>query len=97
MCRGSWSSVTVLCRIIRSTHCEEGDSNLMTQHTANKTQENLQAVVNKLDELIREARAQGGTEQEPKAQALFETTAEVAIGLKKAYEDYAKGGERAWQ
>jgi hypothetical protein len=34
---------------------------------------------------------------EPKAQALFETTAEVLLGLKKAYEDYKGGGEKAWQ
>jgi hypothetical protein len=35
--------------------------------------------------------------QEPKAQALFETTAEVLIGLKKAYQDYGGGKEQAWQ
>ena len=30
---------------------------------------------------------------EPKAQALFETTAEVLIGLKTAYEHYSVGEE----
>jgi hypothetical protein len=69
----------------------------MTQQTTSKTQQNLQSVMNKLDEVVREARAHVGTETEPKAQALFETTAEVALGLKKAYEDYAKGSENAWQ
>jgi hypothetical protein len=34
---------------------------------------------------------------DPKAQALFETTAEVLIGLKKAYEDYEQGTETAWK
>lgn len=32
-----------------------------------------------------------------KAKALFETTAEVLIGLKKACEDYGQGSETAWQ
>ena len=68
----------------------------MTQQTANKTQDSLKAVMTKLDEVINEARAHVG-ESDPKAQALFETTAEVAIGLKKAYEDYSKGNEQAWQ
>jgi len=33
--------------------------------------------------------------EEPKAQVLFETTAEVLGGLKKAYEHYATGAEPA--
>jgi hypothetical protein len=36
--------------------------------------------------------ARAGVDQvtDPKAQALFETTAEVCIGLGKAFEDYAQ-------
>jgi len=34
---------------------------------------------------------------EPKAQALFETSAEVLEGLMKAYEHYEQRSERAWQ
>ena len=34
---------------------------------------------------------------EPRAQALFETTAEVLQGLAKAYEDYNVGSEEAWK
>lgn len=34
---------------------------------------------------------------EPKAQALFETSAEVILGLVKAFEDYEKKDEPAWQ
>jgi hypothetical protein len=33
---------------------------------------------------------------DPKAQALLETT-EVLIGLRKAYEDFEKGTEEAWK
>lgn len=32
---------------------------------------------------------------EPKAQALFETSAEVLIGLRTAFEHYKKGSEKA--
>jgi len=34
---------------------------------------------------------------EPKAQALFETSAEVLTGLVKAFDDYEKGSEAAWR
>ncbi len=34
---------------------------------------------------------------EPKAQALFETSAEVLIGLRTAFEHYEKGSEKAMQ
>jgi hypothetical protein len=35
--------------------------------------------------------------QNPKAQALFETAAEVLSGLEKAFRDYGAGTERAWK
>lgn len=34
---------------------------------------------------------------DPKAQALFETTAEVLLGLAKAFEDFEQKSERAWK
>ncbi len=34
---------------------------------------------------------------DPQAKALFETSAEVLLGLKKAFNDYEKGEEEAWQ
>jgi len=34
---------------------------------------------------------------EPKAQALFETSAEVLGGLIKAFDDYEEGNEEAWR
>lgn len=34
---------------------------------------------------------------EPKAQALFETAAEVLEGLAKAFEHYENKSEKAWQ
>jgi hypothetical protein len=35
--------------------------------------------------------------QDPRAQALFETAAEVLVGLEKAFRDYEAGTERAWK
>ena len=34
---------------------------------------------------------------DPKAQAMFETTAEVLMGLRKAFEDYEQRNELAWK
>lgn len=34
---------------------------------------------------------------DPRAQALFETTAEVLLGLEKAYQDFEDRSERAWK
>jgi hypothetical protein len=34
---------------------------------------------------------------DPRAEALFETTAEVVLGLVKAYDHFEKRSEEAWQ
>jgi hypothetical protein len=49
-----------------------------------------------LTDVIRHAREDIGKIDEPKAQALFETTAEVCGGLATAYEHYERR-EPAWQ
>jgi len=38
-----------------------------------------------------------GRVEDPRAEALFETTAEVLSGLRKAYEHYEKKSEEAWR
>ena len=48
-------------------------------------------------QLIEHLRADVGKVPEPKAQALFEVSAEVLIGLVKAFDDYEQKGEEAWQ
>lgn len=50
-----------------------------------------------LGETIEYARMHVNNVNEPKAQALFETTAEVLLGLRKAYEDYELINEPAWR
>ena len=54
-------------------------------HTAN--------VKGMLDELIELLREDIAKFDEPKAQALFETSAEVLIGMKTAFDDYEKNVE----
>ncbi len=47
-----------------------------------------------LDDLVAHSRKDIDQVDEPRFQALLETTAEVLLGLKKAFSDYAEGKER---
>lgn len=49
-----------------------------------------------LEDVVSHAREDIGTISEPKAQALFETTAEVCLGLIKACDDYNNNAP-AWR
>lgn len=48
-------------------------------------------------ELVDHLRQDVGKANEPKAQALFETSAEVLNGLAKVFEDYEKKNDQAWR
>jgi len=50
-----------------------------------------------LTETISQAREGVDEVDDPKAQALYETTAETLKGLLTAYEHYERGAEEAWQ
>ncbi len=54
----------------------------------------------KLKQMLRDtanhAREDVSKVSDPKAQALFETTAEVLLGLAKAYDDFEQKNEKAW-
>jgi predicted metal-dependent HD superfamily phosphohydrolase len=50
-----------------------------------------------LTAVIEHARRDGDEVSDPKAQALFETSAEVLAGIRKAFEDYEQRNERAWR
>jgi hypothetical protein len=50
-----------------------------------------------LDDIIHHVQQDIRQVNEPKAQALFETTAEVLQGLKTAYEHYESQSEEAWR
>lgn len=57
-------------------------------HTAN--------IKKMLNDIITHAREDVSKIEEPKAQALFETTSEVLKGLVTAYEHYENRSEAAW-
>lgn len=50
-----------------------------------------------LTDVIDHAREDVAKVKDPQARALFETTAEVLIGLRTAYEHYEQGAEEAWR
>ena len=51
----------------------------------------------RMRQLIDHLRGDVGKVVELKAQALFETSAEVLTGLVKAFDDYEKKSEEAWR
>jgi hypothetical protein len=51
----------------------------------------------RLDALIEHLRKDVRKVEEPRAQALFETSAEVLQGLKTAFVHYEQGDEAAWR
>jgi hypothetical protein len=67
------------------------------QAMTTNTSKYVEQVARDLDKLIASLRQNIGNVEEPKAQALFETSAEVLLGLKKAYSDYGAGKEDAWR
>ncbi len=50
-----------------------------------------------LEDVLRHAREDVKKVDDPAAQALYETTAEVLGGLAKAYQHYAERSEEAWR
>lgn len=50
-----------------------------------------------LNDAIEHVREDVGKIEDPRGQALFETTAEVLGGLVRAYEDYETRSEEAWR
>ena len=61
------------------------------------TQQHAGRIAQMLQQAQQECRADIGRVSDPKAQALFETVAEVLGGAMKALEDYQNRSEPAWQ
>jgi len=75
------------------------EEEMMTQQQE-QTQDprrHVQNVQQKLEDLIRHLRQDVGRVDDPKAEALFETTAEVLGGLKTAYQHFSRRSEEAWR
>ena len=70
-----------------------GDTNFAEDdprhHTAN--------IKRMLEDTAQHAREDVAKVDDPRAKALFETTAEVLGGLRKAYDDFEKKNEAAWR
>lgn len=65
--------------------------------TQNEVWSAIIATSKDIDELVKKIRKNIGKVNYPKADAVFETSAEVLLGLKKAYDDFLKHEERAWR
>lgn len=61
----------------------------------NDPQHHVRHIQHMLDDVLNHCRSDSAKVNEPKAQALFETTAEVLLGLRTAYEHYATRAEPA--
>ncbi len=69
----------------------------MNASPENSTLHHTQKLKGQMVQLIDHLRADVEKVTDPKAQALFETAAEVVMGLVKAFDDYEKGNEKAWR
>jgi hypothetical protein len=69
----------------------------MKPSSKNSPIHHTQKIKARMRQLIEHLRKDVGKVTEPKAQALFETSAEVLTGLLKAFDDYEKKNEAAWQ
>ena len=69
----------------------------MKPSSENNPIHHTQKIKAQIRQLIDHLRQDVGKVTEPKAQALFETSAEVLTGLVKAFDDYEKKSEEAWR
>lgn len=69
----------------------------MADHPGSDPRHHTSKIRRELDDLVKSLREDVKAVSEPRAQALFETTAEVLIGLGTAYEHYEQGEEVAWR
>ena len=70
---------------------------MTTQRSESDPRHHTAKIKDMLAEVMQHAREDVPKIDDPKAQALFETTAEVLGGLIKAYDDYERKNEAAWQ
>jgi len=60
-------------------------------------EQRVRATRERLDALVGDLRRDVGHTDDPRFKALFETSAEVLIGLVKAFSDYERNNEAAWR
>lgn len=69
----------------------------MSDNSKQDSREVARGLRSKMDDLVGELRQQIGTVDDPSARALFETSAEVIIGLRTAFEHFENKSEEAWR
>ena len=69
----------------------------MKDSTAKDVSHHIYKVTGMFDEIITHLRQDIEKMDDPQAKAMFETSAEVIIGLKKAFAHYEEGDEKAWK
>jgi len=67
------------------------------QYSETDPRYHIQHVRNMMQDIITHLREDIGKVTDPKAEALFETTAEVLTGLNTAFEHYEEKAEEAWR
>ena len=68
-----------------------------TQYAENDPQHHTLKIKDMLNDTMQHMREDVGKVSDPKAQALFETSAEVLHGLIAAYDHFEQKSEVAWQ
>jgi hypothetical protein len=68
-----------------------------TQYPESDARHHTSKIGSEIEHLVENLRADIGKVSDPKAQALFETSAEVRTGLKTAFKHYEQGEELAWK
>jgi hypothetical protein len=76
---------------------KEGQTGMQNTEANMRPTEHAQHIAQILQQAQQECRADIGRIDDPKAQALFETVAEVVGGLLKALEHYQAGSEPVWK
>ena len=69
----------------------------MNSSTDTEVLHHTQKLKGQMQELIAHLRSDVEKVTEPKARAMFETSAEVVSGLVKAFDDYEQKTEAAWK
>jgi hypothetical protein len=78
-----------------AVHNESKGGKMKTRsESSNDPNVHTQNIRGMLDDLIDHLREDIDKVSEPKAQALFETSAEVLVGLRTAFEHYERGAEK---
>jgi hypothetical protein len=69
----------------------------MASETDRDPRHHTQKMQTRLQEIIDHLREDIGKVDDPQMKAMFETSAEVLVGLKKAFSDFEQKNESAWR